>query len=90
MILHVLERHISEDTGVVDQDIDSSKGIDSGFNDLVSKLDRIVVGSGLASSGLDLVDDSIGSLEPVRYVMRRYLRADGGVDLGSMWRKRCC
>lgn len=61
-ILHVLEADITEDTGVVDENIDAAESLDSSLDDLVTILDAVVVGNGLATGGLDLVDDNIGSL----------------------------
>ena len=62
LILHVLEGDVAEDTGVVDEDIDAAELLDGGLDDLVAVLDAVVVGDGLAASGLDLVDNHIGSL----------------------------
>lgn len=59
LVGHVLESHVSEDTSVVDEDIDSASSIDSGLNDAVTVLDGVVVGNSLAASGLDLVDNDI-------------------------------
>jgi hypothetical protein len=65
LILDVLEADISQDTGVVDEDIDSAEGIDGSLDDALAVLDRVVVGDGLSAGGLDLVDDDIGSLSIV-------------------------
>lgn len=62
LILHVLEGDVAEDTGVVDEDVDAAELLDGGLDDLVAILDAVVVGDGLAASGLDLVDNHIGSL----------------------------
>ena len=35
-ILHVLEAHIAEDTGVVDKDINATKGLDRSVDDAVT------------------------------------------------------
>lgn len=56
IVLHVFEADISEDAGIVDQNIDSAKGLDGRVDDFVTIFDRIVVGNGLASSCLDLLD----------------------------------
>ena len=61
-LLHVLEADITENTGVVDENIDAAKGIDGRLDDGLSVLDRIVVGDGLAASGADLIDDLVCSL----------------------------
>lgn len=62
LILEVLEAGVAEDAGVVDDDVDTAESLDGGVDDLVTKLDRVVVGDGLATGGLDFVDDDIGSL----------------------------
>ena len=61
-LLHVLEADITENTGVVDEDIDAPKGIDCGLNDPFAILDGVVVGDRFAACGLDLIDDLVGSL----------------------------
>lgn len=66
LVCEVLEANVTEDTGIVDEDIDAAKGLDGGVDDLVTILDAVVVGDGLAASGLDLVDDDISSLEKER------------------------
>ena len=63
LILEVLEAGIAEDTGIVDDDVDTAESLDGGVDDLVTKLDGIVVGDGLAARSLDLVDDEVSSLE---------------------------
>ncbi len=63
LVCEVLEADVMEDTGIVDEDIDAAKGVDGGVDDLVAKLDAVVVGNGLAASGLDFVDDDISSLD---------------------------
>jgi hypothetical protein len=62
VILHVLEADISEDSGIVDQDVDSAKGLDGRVDDLFTIFDRIVVGNSLASSCLDLVNYDVCGL----------------------------
>jgi hypothetical protein len=61
-LLHVLEADISQNAGVVDKDIDSAEGIDSGLNDGLAILNRVVVGNCLATCGADLLDDFVGGL----------------------------
>ena len=58
-LFHVLEADISQDTGVVDEDINTSECVDGRLDDGLSILDRIVVGDGLAASGADLIDDLV-------------------------------
>lgn len=62
LILDVFEADIAQDTGVVDEDIDATEGLDGSVDDLLTVLDRVVVGDGLAAVLLDLVDDHIGCL----------------------------
>ena len=52
-------RDITEDPGVVDEDIDASPRLDRSLDDLIAVLDRIVVRDGLAAGLPDLVDDHI-------------------------------
>lgn len=68
LVCEVLEADVAEDTSIVDEDIDTSKGLDGGVNDLFAKLDAVVVGNGLAASGLDFVDDDISSLDERKHV----------------------
>lgn len=63
LILHILKADISKNSSVVDQDIDAAKGLDSGIYDLVAELNTIIVGNGLSTSCLDLLDNDIGSLD---------------------------
>lgn len=64
LLLHVLEADIPQDTGVVDQHIDAPKVVDGRLDDVLSIVDRVVVGDGLAACGADLVDDLVCSLFP--------------------------
>ena len=61
-MLHVLEADIAEDAGIIDEDIDAPKSIDCGLDDVLSILDRIVVGNCIAACGLDLLDDLVCGL----------------------------
>ncbi len=61
-VLDVLEAHVTQDAGIVDQDIDATEALDGSLNDLVAVLHAVVVGHGLAAGGFDLVDDDIGGL----------------------------
>lgn len=63
LILEVLEASITEDTSIVDEDIDAAESLDGSVDNLVTKLDAVVVGDSLATGGLDLVDDNIGGLD---------------------------
>ena len=69
LIAHVLEGDISQNTGVVEEDIDSAVVLDGGLDDPVAILDAVVVGYCFAACGLDLVDDNIGGLWDVRLAL---------------------
>ena len=61
--VHVLERLVAQDAGVVDDDVDPAEGVERGLDDGLAALgrgDAVVVGDGLAAGGLDLVDDLLG------------------------------
>lgn len=62
LIFHVLETDVAQDACVVDEDINPAKGLDSGVDDLVAILYRVVVCDGLAASRCDLFDNRVGSL----------------------------
>ncbi len=62
LIFHVLEADISEDTSVVEEDVDATEGIDGSLNDLVAILDAVIVGYGLAAGLFDLIDYNIRGL----------------------------
>src|SRR5690606_31788105 len=61
--VHVLERGVPQDPGVVDDDVDAAPGVERRLHDGPAALgggDRVVVGHGLAAGGLDLVDHLLG------------------------------
>jgi hypothetical protein len=62
LIFHVLEADISQDTSVVDEDIDSAKRFNSSLNNSSTILDAVVVGNGLSAGLLDFIDNYIGGL----------------------------
>jgi hypothetical protein len=62
LILHVLEADITEDTSVVDENIDPAEVLDGCLNDGFTVLDAVVVGYGLAASRSDLFNYYISSL----------------------------
>lgn len=64
-ILHVLEANIPENTGVVEQNIDTAEVLDGRLNDGLTVLDTVVVGNRLAAGGADLLDDDICGLVKV-------------------------
>src|SRR5687767_2847625 len=58
----VLEANISEDTSIVDENIDTTKSLDCSIDDLVTKLDTVVVGNSFSTSLLDFINDDIRGL----------------------------
>lgn len=62
LVGQVLEADVTEDTGVVDDNVDTAESLDGGVDDLLTELDGVVVGDGLAAGSLDFVDDDISSL----------------------------
>jgi hypothetical protein len=62
IIRHVLEADITEDTRIIEEDIDPAVGFDGSFDDLLAVGDTIVVGYCFAACGFDFVDNDIGGL----------------------------
>ena len=62
IVCHVLEADVTEDTGIVKEDIDPAVRFYGGFDDLLAVGDTVVVGYCFAACGFDFVDDDIGSL----------------------------
>ena len=62
MIFHVLEADVAQNAGIVDEDVDSAKGLDGGLDNPVTILNRVVVCYGLAAGRCDLLDDLVGGL----------------------------
>lgn len=62
-ILHVLEADVSQDTSVVDEDVDAAEGLNGSLDDLLAILDAVVVGNSLSAGLFDLVDDNVGGLQ---------------------------
>lgn len=62
LILHVLEADITEDTGVVDENIDPAEVLDGCLNDGFTVLNAVVVGYRLATSRSNLLNYYISSL----------------------------
>lgn len=63
LILHILETDVTENTGIVKQNINTTEVLDSSLNDTLAILYTVVVGNRLTASGTDLLNDDIGSLE---------------------------
>lgn len=59
LVGHVGKSLVTEDTGVVDQDIDSAKVVDGGLDDSITILNISLVANGLASELLDFLNGSI-------------------------------
>lgn len=68
LVLHVLEADVAEDPGIVEQDVDAAKVLDSRLDDLVAVLHAVVVGDRLAACGFDLVDHDICGLRKYQSV----------------------
>lgn len=66
LVLDVLEADVSQDTGVVDEDINATERLDRGVDDLVTVLYGVVVCDCLSAGLLYLVDDYIGGLVRVK------------------------
>ena len=62
LILHVLKADVTQDPGIVDQDMYASKALDCSLDDCLAILDTVVVCNSLSSCALDLLYHSIGSL----------------------------
>jgi hypothetical protein len=62
MDFHNLKADVAQNAGVVDEHVDSAKGLDGGFDNPVTILNRVVVCSGLAAGRCDLLDDLVGGL----------------------------
>ena len=63
LLLHVLEADVTQDACIVDEHIDAAKAVNGRLDDVLSVLDRVVVGNGLAARGANLVDDFVCGLD---------------------------
>jgi len=61
LVGHLRETDVSQDPGVVDQDVHPSEGIDGRLDNFVTELDRVVVGNGLTPASLDLIHHGVSS-----------------------------
>lgn len=61
-LLHVLEADISQNAGIVDENVDAAKVVNGRLDNGLSVLDRVVVGDCFAACLADLVDDLVGGL----------------------------
>jgi hypothetical protein len=62
LILHVLEADVPQDASIVNQDVNTSKVLDSRLNDLLAICYAVVVGYGFTACSFDFIDDNVGSL----------------------------
>ena len=62
LILYVLEANVTEDAGVVDENVNAAEVLDGGFDDCLAILNAVVVGHSLSAGFSDLIDDYIGGL----------------------------
>ena len=60
LILHLLERDVSQNPSIVNQNIYTLEMVDCSLDDLVSELDGVVVGHCFSAFGLNLGDHLIG------------------------------
>ena len=68
-LLHLLEGDVTEDTGVVDDDVDSAEGINSGLDNLVTELNGVLVSDSDTTGSLDLINDGISGVLGLRLVL---------------------
>ena len=64
--VHVGERLVAQDPGVVDHDVDATEGVDGGLHDrraALGRRHRVGVGDRLAAGRGDLVDDQLGGAD---------------------------
>lgn len=61
-ICHILEADISQDSGIVQQYINSAEGVDCSFYDFLAILDAVVICYSFAASGTYFIDNYVGSL----------------------------
>ena len=62
LVGHILKGDVSEDTSIVEQDIDSAVVFDRGIDDAVAVLDAVIVGYRFAACSSDFVNDDICGL----------------------------
>lgn len=62
LIFHVLEANVSQDTRIVDQDVDTTEIGDRSLNYFLAILNAVVVGYSLSTCSLDLVDNDVCGL----------------------------
>jgi hypothetical protein len=62
LVGHSGERLVTQNTCIVDKDIDATKGFEGGFDNLVTILNRVVVGNSLSSSLSDFFYNNVSSL----------------------------
>jgi len=81
LILHVLEADITQDTGIVDQDMYASEALDCSLDDGLAILNTVVVCNSLSSCALDLLYHSVGGLCLVSDMRSEAFPGRRGVDI---------
>jgi len=56
---HLLERHITEDSSVVYDNVDSAEVIDSSLHNFITMLDGVFVSASNSTSSFDLVNNNV-------------------------------
>ncbi|MNH21886.1 hypothetical protein D3C79_817180 [compost metagenome] len=59
-VVHLVERLVTQDAGIVDQYIDPTKAVQRLFDDACAVTDGVVVGHSRTTCGADLLDNPIG------------------------------
>lgn len=62
-ILHILEADVTEDSSIVNENVNATKVLDRGLNDRITILHAVVVGNSLTASGTDLLNYDICGLQ---------------------------
>lgn len=62
LVLHILKADITEDTGIVNENIYTAEVLNSGVDNAFTVLNTIIVGNSLPTSGFNLIDHNIGGL----------------------------
>ena len=74
-ISHIPEADISQNPGVVNQNINPAEAFNSCLDDLLALVDVVIVGDSFSTTGFDLADDCIGHLSNVWHII---LEANNG------------
>ena len=79
LIFHVLEADIPQNAGIIDENINAAKILNSGLDDLLACFNAVVVGHRFAAGGFDFLHNQICGLHfrpillalPVLLVVKR-------------------